>query len=773
MIRIVIDTSRLTVTKHKGLLVEDWKSYVRTRGAIRSALETGGHLEVMITNSECAAWFWDLDGQPEIQFVDRRPSSILAHKLGISPDKLPDELTDKDIIDLTLLEKEPPLEPLETESDTIVAMVCGVAWAIRKPSWEHLRLLTESCLRSNGRPEAPKDWVKKRISENVSLWLELARGTLRDTYEKLLKRPWENSQLVAAAVRLGRTQSYIWKILDDLNEEVLDLQSLTGRTELLRIRELLEPLPLLDNRVTYHITSLLRTKGLEAAISECSGLFSSELESLEEYIRSRAVPATHGEIDAIRVKFRDCLGAGPSVDKLNDLVAPPLPREPSRAWGWIEWKSWLTGQYLEYSSHCHKAEFSLGEVASYGERFAEWLWENFPKLLVQGDPLVINVCEVVDGVLADRHPGILLIVDGLGWQWLDPLLKAFEEWGYRPVTEPTPLVAMIPTDTEVSKSCILGGCRADEARGSEQELLQSQFPDKTVIYTSNLEAFRKNITEMRQLHCCHFRDLDELFHQHHESARILSKKVEQCFQLLASEITEPIKAFPAHSRIRIVVVGDHGAVNLRLFDRFVQLPCNWPSDRVSDSRFVPVPEHEATNVEGYYILRAADYGLPKSYAVARGYSAIQRTPQGYAHGGLSPEETIVPLVVLESAGSTKEPVFELGYDGRSIRQGRVEPIVIAVRNLGRWPLRGVRVRLPNFSSEVQIDEIPALEERQSSEPCPIRIEGSLRVERGICLVPAVVEFTVFGRRYTQVSNVRLKVAQFQESEPGESVEDLL
>jgi hypothetical protein len=773
MIRIVIDTSQLTAANNKELFVKDWESYVKTRDAIRSALENGKHLDIIITNTECAAWFWDLDGHPEIQIVNRRPSSILAKKIDISPDTLPDELSDKDIIELGLLEKEPPLEPLETIPDIIVAMVCGVAWAMRSPSWEHLRLLAESCLRSKGRPEVPRDWIKKRISENASRWIALARGTLRDTYEKLLKRPMENSQLIAVAVRLGHTQSYIWKILDDLNENILDLRNLTSRTELLNLRELSESLPLLDNRFAYYITNLLRKKGLEAAIRECSGLFLSELEALENYLHSRTELPTCREIDTIRIKFQDCPGAEPIMDRLSDLIPPPLPREPSRAWGWSEWKSWLIGQYLKYSFHCHKKGYSLGDSASYGERFAEWLWENFPKLLVQGDPLVINVCGAVRSLLADGHIVILLIVDGLGWQWIGFLLKAFEQHNYRPVKEATPLISMIPTDTEISKPCILGGCRADEALGSEEELLQSQFPNKTVTYTSNLEAFRKSFSDMRQLYCCHFRDLDELFHQHHESPRILSKKAEQCFQLLASEITETIKGSTAQSRIRIVIVGDHGSVNLRLFNKLVQLPSDLPSDQVSDSRFLPVLEHEVANLQGYYVLRSVDYGLPRSYAVAQGYSAIERSPHGYAHGGLSPEESIVPLAILETSISPKTPFFELGYDGRTIRRGRVESIIISVKNLTRWPLRYVRVRFPDIGSEVQIDEIPVLEEKHSLEPCPIRIGEAVRIESSKCSIPVVVEFTSLGRPYTHVVSLGVKVVQFQEFEPGGSIEDLL
>ena len=70
---------------------------------------------------------------------------------------------------------------------------------------------------------------------------------------------------------------------------------------------------------------------------------------------------------------------------------------------------------------------------------------------------------------------------------------------------------------------------------------------------------------------------------------------------------------------------------------------------------------QGLNQVDWFVLDRDHYHVPATYAVARGWRYIGTRPQGFTHGGLTPEETIVPLLVCrlgESEFERLEPLYQ-------------------------------------------------------------------------------------------------------------------
>jgi len=102
--------------------------------------------------------------------------------------------------------------------------------------------------------------------------------------------------------------------------------------------------------------------------------------------------------------------------------------------------------------------------------------------------------------------------------------------------------------------------------------------------------------------------------------------------------------------------------------------------------------------EDWYVLKPAQFGTREIFAVARGYAYVEKRPQYYTHGGLTPEETIVPHIEFEPGAGPKWVPLEVVYEGEPIRPGRSRKATFEIKNLNATRLSDVRLLVQGTES---------------------------------------------------------------------------
>jgi hypothetical protein len=180
------------------------------------------------------------------------------------------------------------------------------------------------------------------------------------------------------------------------------------------------------------------------------------------------------------------------------------------------------------------------------------------------------------------------------------------------------------------------------------------------------------------------------------------------------------------------------------------------ADRVKDKhhRYVSISDEELAalpdnaHFQCYFIQRDR-FQLDRNYLAARGYYRFVKTEEGYyVHGGLTPEETIVPFAVFERvAVKHKTPTVRLLTD--ELRYSVRSHILIEIVNPNQQSLLDLQAEILTPSVEAGMVALAELPDRNAAE---ITFEDA-RIRRGpdeIKQLELAIAYQFVGRSYRQV-----------------------
>jgi hypothetical protein len=155
----------------------------------------------------------------------------------------------------------------------------------------------------------------------------------------------------------------------------------------------------------------------------------------------------------------------------------------------------------------------------------------------------------------------------------------------------------------------------------------------------------------------------------------------------------------------------------------------------------------------WHHLARLPFQLPQDYLVPYGYATIGRRPSGWTHGGLSPEETLVPLMHLAPEPLVVQPLsITIQGQLRSRQAGSLDLVLV---NPNPAPLEKALIQVADLAP-LSIEHVAATSRYETSIPLPARdIEGtglSLRWE---------LEGSVLGVTHRQQGEARITVRRFQ------------
>lgn len=414
--------------------------------------------------------------------------------------------------------------------------------------------------------------------------------------------------------------------------------------------------------------------------------------------------------------------------ELSRFIAPAvpmaMPNEP------LAVQDWYRTSYLPYRlwQEQYGNETAHQIVQTSAREFALWYLEQYPKGLVGGS-LTSHLSFNRSVQLANQHDGyvtLLVVLDGLHVSDGQYVLQALQKTTTRLTAAQDSLVfAPLPTITEFCKDALLKGISPVNA--PQYQPLGEVLPEKR----SPAEALQG--AKHGQLYLWRVQEPDNTYHTRN-SYQTLQRDVESQLDGIANKIADIVDTLSQDIALRVVITTDHGRL-LAKSQRTLPVPTGMePHGRTAYGEFERIYLASGYTIEEDVVYLHRDrFGLPTDVAVALTEKSFH-TKDGktgtelYAHGGLYPEEVIVPWLVFIRDLQAPEILISLSGKGLAKTSGTIH---LKVKNLSEIQVKIIGVTLhPTIG---QISKIFA------NLDCPPTYESKFLLEVEIWPTPQEVQ----------------------------------
>ena len=404
--------------------------------------------------------------------------------------------------------------------------------------------------------------------------------------------------------------------------------------------------------------------------------------------------------------------------ELARYAPPPRPSWPPEATP--ELLHWFEAAYLPYRrwQTDYGQEDDAALATAIIRRFADWYLTHYPQAL-SGGPLRehLSFRQPLPHQPDGQASTLVVILDGLHAEDALHLRQKLEDRAPRlQLVETRWVFSTLPTVTEFAKPPVLTGLAPTAAvhHSTRAEVLPEREDPLKHLAPGKILFWR-------------VMDPDRTYHGHNADASLLIA-VEATLHRIATEIARIVRDVPADLPLRVVLTTDHG----RLFDR-VPRTIPIPPGMTAHGRAAWGARQHTFDASGLLVegdvafLHGERFGLPEEVgevAVILGAHMFKTNDnksggEAYPHGGISPEEIIVPWWVLER--DWKIPKIAVTIRGRSVA-GRPGEANVKVINTGDVSMKLAWVELRRPKGAAQLIEVNLVIAPRSSAQLTIGID---------------------------------------------------
>jgi hypothetical protein len=720
MIKIILDNENLTNHTYIDQVVKDYVDYVSLYSYLLTEFSNQNEIRILVREKAVYHWLYNMsqrypNGSFVFEAIDAR--GALALRWGVD---IPTTETNEDILQAGLLSIDLQSQPGFTFEDTLLAhfyapiltsktfpftQISSLLGAVDPQRWKtnlatpllartlHIRLVE---WKNKAKSSEQRQLVELFAADPIALNLELMR------FRVLQKYPEVGEALLGDTFYLFRGLKLQ---LDDLN-----------------IEESKIPESILQ--VTYTLNNIQPTNSddLLALIDQMSGLLSVEFETIEKHLRDHPEWISPKIIGQIEDKFNgQSRRLAQRIASLRGLIRPPKPEIPDLKWDVDTMLSWAIESYLPYQSWCNRQEQLDSDLYVIGDCFSEWLMKGWDNIHANSKRMVFDILpnKAVDlnrsGVV-----NLVLVIDNLGWSFSEMLRDLFQERGYFLAGAET-YMAMLPSETEISKKCLLAGAVGYQAidnktyKGMIEKGWVPYFRDNAFRYISDIGSLSAIVTIDASTYVVNYLAVDKALHKSADEIGMTHQ--DHIHHLLEKLVENTISFIEKHGLqecIRIHVVSDHGSTRIPAAVKNDLDPAffNTNGFEARSHRYVTVNSDRfaglADNLKlDCFFLPANDFMNPENVLCARrGNRFLQTDKDFYVHGGLLPEEIIVPYLVFEPATVSTQALTILLKKNQY--RYRMETVELEIGNPNDSAVEQVQVSLLNGNVESDPVRIPLL-----------------------------------------------------------------
>lgn len=709
MIRIINDLDRLI--SYKANIIKKIQDYVKAFQEIDSSFQNKKSITLVISNPTIIQWITNMSrrypqGTFTFETVDAR--GILAQQWSID---IPTSVTNEDIVQTGLLSSEFRPQPGFNFDDTVLAHYYTPILTSKTFPFTQLTSLLDAVDPQKWKANLSIPMLVRTLHSRLEEWKTKARSSeQRQLVEMFAADPY-GLKLQLMQFRVLRSYPTIGETV--LGESFDVFRTLKLQLEDLKVEESKIPETILQ--VTYFLNNQQpqNSGDLVTLLDRTSGLLSVEFESIKKHLRDHPDWITPELVEQIEDKFSNqSRRHARKIAALRGLIRPPKPGYPELEWDVDTMLSWTTKSYLPYQSWCNRQEQFDPDLFTIGDRFSEWLMKNWDNIHANSKRMVFNILpnKAVDlkraGVV-----NLVLVIDNLGWAFSEMLRDMFQERGYF-LAGAEPYLAMIPSETEISKKCLLAGAVGYQAiddktyKGMIEKGWVPYFNDNAFRYISDIGSLSAIETIDAATYVVNYLAVDKALHKSADEIGMSHR--DHIYHLLEKLVENTISFIEKHGlqeNIRIHVVSDHGSTRIPAFVQNDLDPAFFKTNgfEARSHRYVTVSSERfsglADNLKlDCFFLPANDFMNPDNVLCARrGNRFLSTDKDFYVHGGLLPEEIIVPYLVFEPAIVSTQDLTVLLKKNQY--RYRMETIELEIGNPNDSAVEQVQVSLLNGNVE--------------------------------------------------------------------------
>jgi predicted transposase YbfD/YdcC len=709
--KIYLDKYHLKQYSNETFEVVDEKSYVKARREILSFFVNGkaNFKSLHLYKHPFTEWFKDLSEWIEII----SPKGILREKHNNL--HLPNNLSDDDIVEMNLIDID--IEPTEKE---IIKHFLGQSLPANLSKIENIYILSRIVIEK--KECFSKKYISKVWEKNHKLLSENNDNHLINILKPIIALDLDFCSIISEGIYCRKDSVYIENWLHDnslvfrkydINTKYL--KNLLNDSSTIRILN-----DQFEKKILSFCTNRLINK--EVLWSNLSGYYNAEIGAILIIKPS----FTQEDVDLLFIKYNELL-TNEQKYLLTKLIIPTLTPVPLVE-GLLfdeqveKWQNWAINSFIPYkfyldnqSSELIKDE--LTKIEKMSECYSDWLFNNFNTIFRKDSAITnLDVIIKINEVLEQANPKIIwLIIDGFPAFYQPMLESVLKENGINK-TKIDWSFAVLPTITEVCIPTMLSGkFESATAESNRNKLLVTASNHRRCTYTNKVSDFRQNISADVDIACIHTIEIDTLLHKsdsEFEDGReieikgILKKRIEQISEVIKSSSERPIK---------LVISTDHGATkcleNGKNIKNSKLLEAAKENPRERCFRLNEKINKENIDASEMYLLTKEVSRNIDDWAIARGYRYFGKNDSGYRHGGLSPEETIVPIMFCEISNIEPENLLIKYLGVKELVFGKTErEFTIQIKNTN--------------ATNIELIEVSILEDKNCIFELPKKISTS-------------------------------------------------
>ncbi|MFC1714413.1 hypothetical protein ACFL6S_12155 [Candidatus Poribacteria bacterium] len=590
---------------------------------------------------------------------------------------------------------------------------------------------------------------------------------MESAYQLSLKNPAKSALFLACWQRFYDDYPQLFsEWLEQKGLSSLHIEWIAEKLPMLRIPDSL--IVDLDKRIeAYWNGKIKQDMSWENALSQMSGKATGELNSIKLAIEATPSTCTRLGMEQLRLRFKDLSGAQEIIEQLEKQLPPPEPSLPNASWSMDEWIQWAVKRYIPFK----KWLIDKRQYSEYADKvsqiYEDWLYQNYPELLRKPEHLVYGTFKQVKKIVDEGKRVLWVFIDNCPAFWVSNVQECFARNGLIPAEEPRYVFAMLPSTTSISRKSALAGQLPSQISLSENEKdaftrgWRNRGIDEVKVI-NHIDKLADAVSEPARIYLLIFNQLDTLAHAASHSIFDRQFELETRLEYLAARVAEVAKTLNEipTGEVCVFVSTDHGSTRISKDDLPLAIPTSAQLDDESSlhKRFVQTNSVSSFNQHDWFVLRANSFGLPRDYVVARGERYIDKRPGGYTHGGLTPEETVVPVLVFKSGSVPEEMYPSFTYASEPILRGRSQVFKIAIYNPYSSAIRDLELNFPDFGVNTKFPLVSARTQVDSDE-LEIRLPNKYPVENSMAKADITYSYIVGGIKKTQIGTLAFKVRE--------------
>lgn len=775
VIRSIDPDLELPIQSAPDLEIGQRSAYPRAYHQVAGAIHAGEDLTVIVRDRAAARWLRlmaERYGFQEIAFEEINPRSLLQSQLEFV--ELPEEIENQEILDSRLLELRIPSKENESFEHYILRIFFG-DWLV---SGNNLHQVGDFC--ASYEPDQWDDALRRPIVEKI---YRQRLGELREiNKEKSNPGNIELLDWLELSPDVLRAKLFAFRVLQKYPNELGNRIIGDRYSDLLELALDLRNIPLTfsdDNDLLHELSVYLRSilanedpEEYRQLLDRVSGYLDIEFDVVHEVLASGLIEVTEAIVDSARRRFIG-LSNSPRIDQglddLDLLVSRLPPEEPSEDWDEADWVRWAVNEYLPYRHWLENTGRITEKISEIAGLFSDWYFQNYGSLLYHSDRMVWkSLLRMQEQIKEHSSPVLIAIVDNFNTKFYDFFKGEMQRQGFFE-QEMEYSFALIPTCTEVSKRSLLTAHHAPfkgTNYSSHVEKAWATRLNKKVKYLASLGELRGEAERTADVYFLNYLALDIALHQNSNQLGVSHAQTARTYLgLLTRDIASFSRRIGAGQDLMVIVVSDHGSTNIPkgavnvIQEKFYRSRAEDEHHRylsITDEESRKLPENSKYDC---YFINKDNFELASNYLVARKlYRFLPTHDHAYIHGGLTPEEVLVPFAVYKPATVIPKKLDIRILNPLKVFIGTKFDLDLEITNTNNHTCEQVLIQV--LSSDIQtdpisLDELGALS-RQSVE-APARCQRTANPSEGT--IKASIEFTFQGRSFEHTLSLPIEIVE--------------